>query len=135
MMELMILDSAFRGDRLKELRENRKLLQEPIAKHLGVTKSTFSRFETGVRQPDASMLVKIADYFNCSVDYLLGRVDDPTMTHEEYIKVAQEKYKFIGDVFTEELLQSLSQERLEKIVNYIKEQAIMAQLEQKDDSK
>lgn len=61
------------GDRIKSLRENRRVSQIDLAAVLGVSKSTVSMWETGRREPDSAMLVNIAQYFNCSVDYLLGR--------------------------------------------------------------
>lgn len=65
--------------RLKQIRkENQRTLKE-LAKAVGVVESTFSQYENGKRKPDFDTLVKIADYYNCSVDYLLGRVDRPEL--------------------------------------------------------
>lgn len=61
--------------RIKELREARGEMQKVIAKALGIAPSTYSQYETGKREPDYSTLSKIADYFNVSVDYLLGKTD------------------------------------------------------------
>ena len=59
--------------RLKELiiQSNRK--QKEIANDLGIAQSTLSQYATGIRIPDAIMLEKLAEYFNVSIDYLLGR--------------------------------------------------------------
>lgn len=59
--------------KLKELRKNKT--QNEIAKALGITQRTYSNYEAGNRQPDQDTLIKIADYFNVSVDYLLGRTE------------------------------------------------------------
>ena len=46
---------------------------------LETTQNTISRYETGEREADYAMLIKIADYFNVSLDYLLERTDNPKM--------------------------------------------------------
>lgn len=65
------------GDRLKALREDNDILSKDFAKAMNVEAPTISNWERGVRFPKEEMLVKIADYFNCSLDYLLGRTDNP----------------------------------------------------------
>ena len=60
-------------ERMKELRKERKLRQEDIAAALDLSLSAYSRYELGKREPPASVLENIADYYNVSVDYLLGR--------------------------------------------------------------
>ena len=66
--------------KLKELRKAKGLLQSDIANALGISKATYSTYEIGTRTPPADMLCKLADYFNVSVDYLLGK---PQWTDEE----------------------------------------------------
>lgn len=61
------------ADRLTILREDRMLYQKELAKELNVTTGTISNYENDVHSPDLETLVKIADYFNVSTDYLLGR--------------------------------------------------------------
>lgn len=63
--------------RLKELRISRKISQTKLAMDLNLTQNSISRYETGEREADYDTLVAIADYFNVSVDYLLGRTDNP----------------------------------------------------------
>jgi len=65
--------------RLKELRLKRRLSQLRLAMELNTTQNTISRYETGEREPGIMELIKIADYFNVSVDYLLERTDDPKL--------------------------------------------------------
>lgn len=65
--------------RLKELRLKRRLSQLRLAMELNTTQNTISRYETGDREPGIMELIKIADYFNVSVDYLLERTDDPKL--------------------------------------------------------
>ena len=44
---------------------------------LNISQNTVSRYENGIREADYDMLITLADYFNVSVDYLLGRTDNP----------------------------------------------------------
>ncbi len=68
------------GSRLKAFRTERDLTQDELGKVLGVGKTTISQYESEARKPDSEMLNRIADYFHTSVDYLLGRTEDPSPT-------------------------------------------------------
>ena len=61
--------------RLKELRKAKKLSQLKLALDLNMSQNTISRYETGEREADYATLILIADYFDISLDYLLGRTD------------------------------------------------------------
>ena len=63
------------GERLRMLRKEKELKQEDIANVLGCTQRKISYMEQGVTEPDTQSLVKLADYFGVSVDFLLGRSD------------------------------------------------------------
>ena len=63
--------------RLKELREQRHISQVFLGMELGMSQNTISRYETGAREAGYETLVAFADYFNVSIDYLLGRTDNP----------------------------------------------------------
>ncbi len=63
--------------RLKELRRERKISQIKLAIDLDMNQNSISRYENGERQADYQTLIKFADYFNVSIDYLLGRTDSP----------------------------------------------------------
>ncbi len=62
--------------RLKELRKSKNISQLKLAMDLGINQNTVSRYETGEREADYKTLIALADYFNVSIDYLLGRTDD-----------------------------------------------------------
>lgn len=62
-----------RGDRIKQLRIAKKLTQEELGKIINVTKVSVSGYENGNRTPDTDTLQKMADYFDVSTDFLLGR--------------------------------------------------------------
>lgn len=59
--------------RLKELRKNRKISQLKLAMDLNMNQNTISRYENMEREADYETLIKIADYFHVTLDYLLGR--------------------------------------------------------------
>lgn len=61
---------------MKELRKERKVRQEDIAVELDIALMTYYRYEQGKREPTASVLCRMADYYGVSVDYLLGRSDN-----------------------------------------------------------
>ncbi|EAF0393011.1 TPA: helix-turn-helix domain-containing protein [Listeria monocytogenes] len=61
------------GDTLMKLRKSKNLTQSDIAKILGVARTTYSSYEQNRRMPDAEIQIKIADYFDVSLDYLHGR--------------------------------------------------------------
>lgn len=58
---------------LQQLRKDARLTQDQIADALGIPKRTYGSWERNERQPDFEMLGRIADYFNVTTDYLLGR--------------------------------------------------------------
>lgn len=65
--------------RLKELRKSKGISQLKLALDLNTNQNTISRYETGEREPGINELIKIAEYFNVSIDYLLERTDNPQM--------------------------------------------------------
>ena len=62
--------------RLKQLRKERKISQLQLAFDLNMNQNTISRYETLERQADYETLIRFADYFDVSVDYLLGRTEN-----------------------------------------------------------
>ncbi|MDI3257972.1 MAG: helix-turn-helix transcriptional regulator [Kyrpidia sp.] len=63
--------------RLKALRKSKRLTQQQLADQLQLNRATYAKYETGSHQPDYEILLRLADFFQVSVDYLLGRTDDP----------------------------------------------------------
>ena len=62
--------------RLKDLRTIKGVTQKEVARALNTTDDTIYSWEKGRSQPSLEMLFKLADYFDCSIDYLVGREDD-----------------------------------------------------------
>ncbi|MBR6531801.1 MAG: helix-turn-helix transcriptional regulator [Clostridia bacterium] len=64
--------------RLKEIRTTKGISQLKLAMDLNMNQNSISRYENGIREADYATLIKFADYFNVSIDYLLERTDNPT---------------------------------------------------------
>ena len=65
--------------RLRELREQKGLSQLRVAMDLNMNQNCISRYETGVREADYKTLILFADYYQVSIDYILGRTDKKEM--------------------------------------------------------
>ncbi len=63
------------GEKIKELRKQKNLSRSDVAKMLGVTYWALAKYELGERSPDHALLVKFANFFDVSIDYLLGNTD------------------------------------------------------------
>ena len=63
--------------RITELRQERNILQKDIAIAIGISLRQYQRYEKSEQQPTLSIINKLADYFDVSTDYLLGRSDNP----------------------------------------------------------
>lgn len=81
------------GERLKKLREEKELTLEYVAQKVGTTKVSISRYEKNYREPKGEMLILLADFYDVSTDYLLGR----DTSAENNIK---EKHKLSPEVET-----------------------------------
>ncbi len=64
--------------RLKECRNKSNIYQKQVAEILDITIRNYQRYEAGTLEPNIDKLIALADYFNVSLDYLVGRSDDPT---------------------------------------------------------
>lgn len=75
-----------KGSILKELRKNRKITQEELAKKLNVSKSTIGMIESGKQLGGRNFTRKAADFFNVSIDYLEGRIDEKSKNNKSLVK-------------------------------------------------
>lgn len=78
------------GKRLAKLRNDISLTQEELADRLSMSRSTYAQYEVDRREPDFKTLTRLADFFNVSVDYLLGR--------DEYIMAANRSDNPMNDL-------------------------------------
>lgn len=67
------------ANRLKELREGRRIYQRELAEILGMSFRGYQNYETGQSEPKLATLIAIADYYQVSIDYLVGRTDVPDL--------------------------------------------------------
>ncbi|MCL6479900.1 MAG: helix-turn-helix domain-containing protein, partial [Peptococcaceae bacterium] len=111
------------GERLKKIRMERGLRQEDIGKIVHVGKSAVSQWENNIHVPDLETVTKIANALNIPVDYLLGRIDNPSTPSWWYRDTPP------TDVELEEFLKTaniyfdgapLNEEDKEDIVTYLK---------------
>lgn len=63
--------------RIRDLREDRDLNQTQVAKIIGMSQTGYSKYETGENDIPTSVLIKLARFYNTSIDFLLGETDDP----------------------------------------------------------
>ncbi len=84
-------------NRIRELRENAGLRQIDVANATGIDQKTLSNYETGKTNPDSYALIRLADFFNVSIDFIVGRIDD-TFSADERRQI----YKKI-DIIKQEL--------------------------------
>lgn len=120
--------------RLKELRIANNVSQTEIANLLDVTRQAYSRYELGQRELGYDMLCKLADYYNVSVDYLIGHDSSP-LAERPMSDIAENFIREYGELFSDETFQSYAQlyklmdarQRifvLGMIVGWLKEQGI-----------
>lgn len=80
------------SDKLSNLRQERRWTKTYVAGKLGKTLATYANYEYGIREPNIETLNKIASLYNVSIDYLLGRSENPvkaTLTDKEYIEAVE----------------------------------------------
>lgn len=88
------------GERLRLVRETKKMTQKQVAKNFKLAESTISMYERNEREPSFELVERFADYFGVTTDYLLGRSDSP-------VEYSEEEKQFLIDL-------SLSDEELFK---------------------
>ncbi|WP_034757852.1 helix-turn-helix domain-containing protein [Rossellomorea vietnamensis] len=126
--------------RLKNLRG--KTTQEEVAGRIGISRARYSHYENGRSEPDTEILNKLADYYDVSVDYLLGRTDDPNETLnnkstnssslDEINKLVKEYGIEQFGFFDIEKWKDLSQEDIEEIKKHFEYVVFQAKQRNKD---
>ncbi|CAK7062278.1 helix-turn-helix transcriptional regulator [Tissierella sp.] len=119
------------GKRLKELRYEKNLLQKDVANYLNISTSAYGYYEQGKRNPDTETIKNLANFFNVSTDYLLGRTDskkDYTKSNDNLHNhnFKSKGYKEIEEKIEERLLnegiikenEPITQDILDKVLKY-----------------
>ena len=86
------------GERIRLLRKKKNMTQEQVAVYLNAAKSTVSQYENDVNEPDLKTVMKLADLFGVTVDYMLGRVEPP----KEKTEAASTSNMLLRERLTEE---------------------------------
>lgn len=85
-------------NRIRDLREDRDIRQSDLAEAVGIDQRTISNYETGRTNPDSDALIKLADFFGVSIDYLVGRTDYNTSTDQERSKLIENMKKALDEL-------------------------------------
>ncbi|MBQ3505404.1 MAG: helix-turn-helix transcriptional regulator [Clostridia bacterium] len=86
--------------RLKELRIEQGKTQEEMARLLGISRQVYSNYENEINEPSLEMLTKMGNYFQCSVDFLIGRSDDfgnVTVKGKSGVELTMEEKALVDD--------------------------------------
>lgn len=105
------------GERLRQLREERGLLQREVADKLNLSRVAITQYEQGRREPELSTIARLANLFGVSVDYLLGRTDKRNSTAPSS-GLAETLAASRTDQWTEELPEE-ARKSLEEFQEYI----------------
>lgn len=97
----------------KIARQNKKLKQSAVAAELDVTAATVSRYESGDMQPDNNTLIKLADLYDCSIDFLLGRESNNITLSDDELNLIK-KYRQL-DADGKSLIKVMINTRLEQL--------------------
>lgn len=112
------------SNRLKSLRKQHRKTQQDMADYLGISRQGYAKYENDLGEPDNSTLAKLADFFEVSTDYLLGRSNTLDTTPRDIDEVEFQAFANNPElnVFYKELPQSDEEavERLRKIWEIIK---------------
>jgi transcriptional regulator with XRE-family HTH domain len=85
------------GLRLRELRENKGIAQHELAQYLKVSREAYSHYESGRRQMNYDILFLLADYYNITIDFLLGRCEVNPMVINIGEAYLIERYRLLDD--------------------------------------
>ena len=101
-------------DRLNGCRLESGMSQTDVARVLNITRQAYNHYETGQRQPPQDVLIKLADLFNASVDYILGRTDDRQPSNSLDKQLEGIDFVLWGEVH------DLTDEEKKDIINFVK---------------
>ena len=86
------------SSKLKKIRKELGFTQEEISNEIKISRSALANYERGVREPDIDTLIEIADFYNISIDWLLGRGrKTDAETHEKEIQIFKEREKILKE--------------------------------------
>jgi len=119
------------GERIAELREKHQLTQEELAKQLSISRASLSHYEKNRRVPDYDTVKKIADFFQVTVDYLIGRTDHPHSVPNENIQLFEKSLELSDEKILEKFTlmvdgRELTPEEAKRFIAFVRaERSIM----------
>lgn len=85
-------------NRIRALREDRDLRQIDVSNATGIDQKTLSNYETGKTQPDSDALIRLADFFDVSIDYLVGRSAQSFSSQADITKALSKVIKDLSSI-------------------------------------
>lgn len=125
------------SERLKKLRKEKNLLQSDLAVIFNVAQPTVGGWESGARAPGYDTLLAIANYFDVSIDYLLGRSDNRNSNNGLYTKTITDEDGYSIEIKTEVPFNELSKEKQNDLIDTAMEKLfeVKKEIKEKEDRK
>jgi transcriptional regulator with XRE-family HTH domain len=99
--------------RLKYLRGKKAMSQEQMGKLLGISRQAYGKYESGKSEPDHKTMIKLATFYDVTIDYLLGFSDNPQLTAKEDNKLGD-----VGEKIAKRI-EGLSEKEKDRVINKI----------------
>ncbi|TMV47491.1 helix-turn-helix transcriptional regulator [Paenibacillus mesophilus] len=120
------------GDRIAQLREKRSLTQEELSSKLGISRAALSHYETNRREPDYETLRNIANFFDITLDYLLGRTNDPQTVLDQDIREFVDSLELSDDTIMDKFSltidgRKLTAEEAKRFIAFVRAERSMKQ--------
>lgn len=100
------------GERIASLREKYAMTQEELSTKLGITRASLSHYENNRRAPDYDTITNIAGFFKVSIDYLLGRTDDPHIVLDDEVRKFVDSLELADDNILEKFSLTIDGKKL-----------------------
>lgn len=85
-------------ERLKILRQKKNVLQKEVAEAINVSRTTYVKYENGDSEPSHKILIQLAEYYDVSLDYLLGISNSPKGMLSNIFPISKKKYRLLGEI-------------------------------------
>lgn len=104
--------NTFKMSNLKKIREDKKITQTKLSTEIEVSQEIISHYEIGQSKPNIENLIKLADFFNCSTDYLLNRTNNPIL-----VKSTPNAYTELNEFIAK--YQMLNKDKQNHLISYL----------------
>ena len=102
------------GNRIKQLRLEKRIPQKDLAESIGISPSTIGMYEQNRRVPDADTLIKLSTYFGVTIDYLLGKTEQKEKPTKEEGELSERDKQLI------DLISALPDHKLQQVLDFAK---------------